>query len=534
MAVKSFVHSLLSRAHDPSRTHKLFRNQIVQQWSSRSISVHHQQIISYPPSTHLVNELSRILSDYRNPQHDIESALSPFVSKLSTDIVEQVLKRCRNLGFSAHRFFIWAQGIPDFRHSKESHYILVDILGSSRQFPLLWDFLMEVKSSGHCELSREIFWVVFRSYSRANLPADATRAFNKMADFGIRPCLEDLDQLLYSLCKRKHVRHAHEFFDRVKNDDNLSPSVKTYSILMSGWGEVGKPLEAQKLFDEMTERGCVVDLLSWNSLLDALCKGGKVDEAYELFRGMRRKGLEPDSYSYSIFIHASCDSNDLHLAFRILDSMKRYNLVPNVFTYNHIIKKLCNNGKVDEAYELLDEMIESGSMKPDTWSYNTILASHCDHNEVNKALRLISRMNKDSCQPDRHTYNMVLKMLIRIGRFDRVEKIWHSMEERGFYPSVSTYAVLVHGLCMKRSKVDEACKYFEMMVDEGIPPYTATCELLSNKLIGSGFADKADILAEKMERSTSQSIQDAANIMRGNRYRVRSRTEDKYSDESDV
>lgn len=394
---------------------------------------------------------------------------------------------------------------------------------------------MEVKSSGLCELSREIFWVIFRSYSRANLPADAIRAFNKMADFGIGPCLEDLDQLLYSLCKRKHVRHAHEFLDRVKSDDNLSPSVKTYSILMRGWGEIGKPLEAQKLFEEMTERGGVVDLLAWNSVLDALCKGGKVDEAYELFRGMRRKGLEPDSYSYSIFIHASCDANDLHLAFRILDSMKRYNLVPNVFTYNCIIKKLCTNGKVEEAYELLDEMIETGSMRPDTWSYNTILASHCDHNEVNKALKLISRMNKDSCQPDRHTYNMVLKMLIRIGRFDRVEKIWHSMEERGFYPSVSTYAVMVHGLCKKRSKVDEACKYFEMMVDEGIPPYTATCELLSNKLIGSGFADKADILAEKMERSTSQSIQDAANIMRGNRSRVRSsRTEDEYSDESDV
>ncbi|KAI3455339.1 hypothetical protein Pfo_012002 [Paulownia fortunei] len=529
MAIRPLLQSLFSHAHNPITIHKILN---AKHFSSHSIAVHSQQVISDPPSQHLVNELARILSDYRKPQHDIESALTPFVSQLSTNLVEQVLRRCKNLGYSAHRFFLWAQKIPGFRHSEKSYHILVDILGSSRQFPFLWDFLVEMKQTESCEISRENFWIVFRAYSRANLPSDAIRAFNKMVDFGIRPCVDDLDQLLYAMCKRKHVRHAQEFFDRVKDGD-LCPSVKTYSILMSGWANIGESGSAQKLFDEMLERGCVVDLLAWNSVLDALCKGGKVDEAYELFRGMRSKGLEPDAYSYSIFIHASCDANDLHSAFRVLDSMKRYNLVPNVFTYNCIIKKLCKNDKIDEAYELLDEMIERG-VRPDTWSYNTILAFHCDHNEVNKALKLISRMDQDPCERDMHTYNMVLKMLIRIGRFDRVEKVWYSMEERGFHPAVSTYAVMIHGLCKKRGKLEEAYKYFEMMIDEGIPPYTTTCELLRNKLIGLGFAEKTDILAEKMERSTSKSIQDVANIMRGNRALVRLRSEEEFSDESDI
>ncbi|KAL3840956.1 hypothetical protein ACJIZ3_025547 [Penstemon smallii] len=480
-----------------------------------------------------VNELSRILSDYRNPQHDIESALTPFVSKLSTNLVEQVLKRCRNLGFSAHRFFLWAQKIPGFQHSHESYHILVDILGSSRQFPYLWDFLTETKNTQSLTISRELFWVVFRAYGRANLPGDAIRTFNKMLEFGIKPCLDDLDQLLYVLCKRKHVKHAQEFFDGVKDNDGLSPSVKTYSILMRGWGEIGASSEAQKLFDEMLQRGFVLDLLAWNTVLDALCKGGKVDEAYELFQKMKHEGLQPDAYSYSVFIHASCETNDLHSAFRVLDSMKKYNLTPNVFTYNCIIKKLCKNGKIDEAYELLDEMIERG-VKPDTWSYNTILAFHCEHAEVNRALKLISRMDQDSCQPDRHTYNMVLKMLIRIGRFDSAEEVWYSMDDRGFYPSVSTYAVMVHGFCKKREKLEEGYRYFEMMIDEGIPPYTTTCELLRNKLVGSGFAEKADILAEKMESSSSLVIQEVAKVMRGNRSgNVRLRRQEEFTDEND-
>ncbi|XP_009802359.1 pentatricopeptide repeat-containing protein At1g52640, mitochondrial-like [Nicotiana tabacum] len=477
-----------------------------------------------PSNSHLViSELSRILSDYRNPHNDIESALNPFSDKISANIVEQVLKRCKNLGFSAHRFFIWANKLSGFYHSKESYHILVDILGSSKQFPLLWDFLVELKRNKSCELGQDIFWLVFRSSSRANLPVDAIRSFDKMIDFGITPSVVDVDQLLLALCKRKHMKEAKQFFDRVK--DGYMLSVKSYSIMIRGWGEMGEVVEAQKLFDEMLERGFSVDLLAYNSILESVCKAGKMDEAYNLFMKMRSMGLRPDAFTYAVFIHAYCVKDDIHAAFRVLDRMKRYKLVPNVFTYNVIIKKLCKSDKVEDAYQLIDEMIERG-VKPDCWSYNTILACHCDHSEVNLALRLISRMEKNGSLPDRHTYNMVLKMLIKVGRFDRVEKVWESMEGRKFYPSVSTYAVMIHGLCQKKGKLEEACRYFEMMIDEGIPPYGETCELLRNRLIGLGFAEQKDILADKMERSTSCLIQELTNIMRGNKARARLRREE--------
>ncbi|PSS17865.1 Pentatricopeptide repeat-containing protein [Actinidia chinensis var. chinensis] len=482
------------------------------------------------PSPELVNELSRILSDFRNPHHDLHSALDSFSPEISTNLVEQVLKRCKNLSFSAHRFFLWARGFPGFEPRNESYRILVDILGSSKQFPLIWDFLVEMKETWRCKISPDIFWLIFRAYSRANLPADAIRAFDKMVDFGIEPGNDDADELLYALCKWKHVRHAQDFFDRIKLE--FVPSAKTYRILMNGWGRIGESDEARKVFDEMLERGCSVDLLAYNTMLLSLCKGGNVDEAYRLFREMRPKGLKPDAFTYSIFIRASSHANDIHSAFRVLDRMRRYDLVPNVYTYNCIIKALCKNDKAEEAYLLLDEMIEQGA-RPDVWSYNTILAFHCDRNEVNKALRLITRMDQDSCLPDRHTYNMVLKMLIRIGRFDRVLDVWESMEKRGFYPSASTFAVMIHGLCKKKGKLEDACRYFEMMVDEGIPPYSATCELLRNRLIGLGFSEQTQILAEKMEKSTSCSIQELANIMRGDRASSRTRREEDSSNESD-
>ncbi|KAK6915026.1 Pentatricopeptide repeat [Dillenia turbinata] len=461
-----------------------------------------------------INEICRILSDYRSPHHDIESALAPFSHKLSNDVVEQVLKRSKNLGSAAHRFFLWAQSLNGFKYSQQSFHIIVDILGSTKQFPLIWDLLHEVNFTGDIEISHEIFWVLFRVYCRVNLPNDAIRAFVKLVEFGLEPCAEDIHQLLYALCKRKHVRHAQQFFDRFKVEYDVG--VKSYTILMSALGEVGDTDEVRKLYDEMRERGYVVDVTAYNCLLECLCKGGNVDEAYELFREMGSIGLEPDACSYSVFIRACCKANDMHGAFRLLDRMRRYNLTPNVFTYNCIIKRLCRDKKVEDAYNLLDEMIER-NVEPDVWSYNAILAFHCDHFEVNKAQRLLSKMGKNSCLPDRHTYNMLLKMLIRIGRFDRMMEVWEGMGEKGYYPSVSTYAVIIHGLCKKKEKLEEACKFFEMMIDAGIPPYTSTCQMLRNKLIGLGFSEQTEILVDKMEQSTSCSIQELANMMRSNK-----------------
>ncbi|KAI3911806.1 hypothetical protein MKX01_038248 [Papaver californicum] len=435
-------------------------------------------------STNDVNEICRVLSDYHSPHHDIESALNSFSTKISTDLVEQVLKRCKNLGVSAYRFFLWAEKLQNFSHSKDSYDILINILGSSKQFPLLWDFLTEIKEDGIHELRHEDFWNIFRSYPRANLPTDAIRAFKRMKEFGLKPGVSDLDNLLFALCKRKLVKSAQIFCDKLNSD------------------------ETRKLFDEMLEESVKC------TLLESICRGGKPAEAYRLFREMGSCNLKPDAFTYSIFIHAACEANDIHSAIRVLDRMKRYNLVSKVFTFNTIIKLYVKNEQLDDAYLLLDEMIKGG-VSPDVWNYNAILAFYCDRSEVNQALKLVTRMGKDSCLPDRHTYNMLLKLLIRVGRFDRAMGVWGNMGEKGYFPSASTYAVMIHGFAKKKGRVEDACKFFEMMVDEGILPYHTACKLLRDHLLSLGLQQKTQILADKMQRSTSCTIQELSSTMKG-------------------
>eukprot|EP01018_Ginkgo_biloba_P010684 Gb_31888 [translate_table: standard] len=462
----------------------------------------------YNPLAKELNEICRLLSDYRRPHHDLEAALDKCCVKMSPDLVEQVLKRCSNLGVPAHRFFGWAGRQPGYKHSSEGCNIMIDILGNIRQFDTIWRLLTEMEKEGIL-ITHKTFSIVIKRYARAHLAQDAIQTFRSMSKFNCKPDIDDLNTLLSTLCKNKLVSDAHHFYEKVKS--RFLPNVKTFSILIKSWGDYENPAQAKRIFQEMIEQKCDPDIVIYNTLLNSLCKGGKLEEAYQIFDEMKVTGPVPDVSTYSTFIHAHCKANQLDDALKVLGRMKRYGLVPNVVTYNSLLQGFCKMGKVDDAYQLLDEMVRKG-VDPDVWSYNTIFGVHCKLREVKIALRLLQKMDDNGCKPDLYTYNMLIKMLVSIGRFDRALDVWDGMEERGFYPAVTTYAALIHGFCKKR-KYEEACKYFKEMIDEGIPPYPCTCELLKNCLLQLGDRRTVQILADKMQASTSCSIQELSKTM---------------------
>jgi pentatricopeptide repeat protein len=359
---------------------------------------------------------------------------------------------------------------------------------------------------------------MFSSYARHKLPSEAVRIFNLMSDLGFTPSIVDLHSLLFSLCKYGFVSESEQLFLEIKSQFSITN--QTYTILISGWARARDSKRALKLFDEMLQQKLVPDLPCFNAIIGALCRAGELALAHEWLKEMRQKHkLEPNAATYSAFLSVATEMKDMNSSIKVLDRMNRDGLTPNVYTYNMVIKLRCELDKIEEAYELLDEMLLRG-VKPDIRSYNTILAVHCKLKECYKALRLIEGMDNESCLPDQHTYNMLLKMLLDVGRIDKAHEIWEGMEKRRFYPSAACYAVMVHGLCRKRGRVEEACGYFERMVEEGIPPYEDTCELLRKRLIKVGLGERLFLVADRMRRSSSCKIQELSKIMDGSRSMV--------------
>ncbi|KAF5464325.1 hypothetical protein F2P56_014409 [Juglans regia] len=398
---------------------------------------------------------------------------------MSTNLVEQVLKRCKNLGFSARRFFLWAKTIPGLEHNFENYQILVDILGSSKQFAILWDFLIEIRKARCCEINPKIFWVVFKVYSGANLPEDAIRAFNRMVDFDIKPGVDDLDQLLYVLCKRKHVRQAQQFFDKVKS--GLVLNAKTYTILMGGWGDICEPNEARKLFDEMLERGCKVDVSAYNSLLEALCKGGNVDEAYKMFREMdsvlkywllpSRTQTAPNSIMSKTLLSRI---KPLHRPKPIYFSSSPFPCRPYVKLVQDCVQILKNHEQWEKSLEI--HFAESQVLVSDI-AHHVLDRIH----DVELGLKFFDWASKRpySCSLDGYAYSSLLRLLARFKVFSEIELVLKSLNLNELKLTPEALSAVIHAYA-DSGLVDKALEFYFMAgeMHECVPSVYACNSLL--------------------------------------------------------
>ena len=60
--------------------------------------------------------------------------------------------------------------------------------------------------------------------------------------------------------------------------------------------------EAVKTFNMMVEKGCSLDVFSYNILINGYCKSKKIDEAKRLFHEMSNKGIIPNVVAYNTLI----------------------------------------------------------------------------------------------------------------------------------------------------------------------------------------------------------------------------------------
>ena len=63
---------------------------------------------------------------------------------------------------------------------------------------------------------------------------------------------------------------------------------------------------AVKAFNMIVERGCSLDVFSYNILMNGYCKNKRIDEAMHLFHKMSNKGVTIDVVTYNTLIGGFC------------------------------------------------------------------------------------------------------------------------------------------------------------------------------------------------------------------------------------
>lgn len=126
------------------------------------------------------------------------------------------------------------------------------------------------------------------------------------------------------------------------------------------------------MFRRMLLKGFVPDIVTYNCLIDGLCKTYRIGRAHELFDDMLMKGCIPNRVTYNSFIRYYSVVNEVDKAIEMMREMvDRKHGIPSSSSYTPVIHALCEGSRVNEARDFLLEMVTDGHI-PREFTYKLV------------------------------------------------------------------------------------------------------------------------------------------------------------------
>ncbi|PHT46944.1 hypothetical protein CQW23_16102 [Capsicum baccatum] len=186
---------------------------------------------------------------------------------------------------------------------------------------------------------------------------------------------------------------------------------------------------ARKLFDEMPKLNCSRSVFSFNALLESCIKSERYDEIGKLFRELPEKlSIVLNLMSYNLAMKALCKAGSVDSAVHLMDEIEKHGIKPNTVTCNTLLTALYESGRLTEA-ENLWIMMEKKTIDHDLSSYNIRLGGLLKANEVSNAIQLFEEIVNKGFKPSKFTYNALIKTYVDEGNLEQANMWYEKMEQ---------------------------------------------------------------------------------------------------------
>lgn len=447
----------------------------------------------------VVNEVLNVVETANPMEPVLEEVVHIFTPEIVASVLEEEKKHSPELGF---RFFIWAAKRKCFR-SWVSHNLVVDMLCSSDcGFDLYWKILDEA-SKRQSYLSSDAFSALIWAYWKVKKPEKAVETFGRMKYFDCKPQLFTYNTILHVLIQKDVTLLALAVYNMMlKSNARLNSS--TFTILIRGLFKNGKTQDAQRLFDEMSERGILPSKLTYTVFLSGLCQAKRIDDAIGLFNSMKSRGCQLDNAVFNVLLDGFCKMGRMDEAFKLLESFKEDGYIIGKQGYSSLIDGLIRDHRIDEAHALFQQLVKM-DITPDLVLYTIMMRGLSEAGRVKNALNLLRDMTQRGVIPDTFCYNTLIKGFCDMGLLDEARSLRMEISNNNLFPDTCTYTILLSGMC-KNGLIGEARHIFNEMEKHGCLPSVMTFNSLIEGLCKAGNLKEAQLLFYKMEIGRNPSL----------------------------
>ncbi|XP_010256475.1 PREDICTED: pentatricopeptide repeat-containing protein At2g30780-like [Nelumbo nucifera] len=335
----------------------------------------------------------------------------------------------------------------------------------------------------------------------------ALELFNDAANRGIKSTCT-YNALMGAYMYNGFAEKAQAVFRDLKREQNCSPSVVTYNMLISIFGRQMMVDHMETAFSEINQLDLFPNVSTYNHLIAGYVTAWMWDKMEKTFRIMKASNVKPDINTYLLMLRGYAHSGDLEKMESIYALVKDHVNKKEVPLIRTMIIAYCKSSDKDRVRKIeeLMKLIQEEQYRPwlnamlikvyaqenlvegmdnyihQAFEHNTsvttvkimraIIANYFKCNTADKLENFIRRAESAGWRICRSLYHSKMVMYSSLNRFEEMENVLEEMGRFNLDPSKKTFLIMYKGYMQSghRTKVARIlgmmCKHgFEIPLD---------------------------------------------------------------------
>ncbi|KAM7263606.1 hypothetical protein ACFE04_001289 [Oxalis oulophora] len=271
-----------------------------------------------------------------------------------------------------------------------------------------------------------------KCYGVASMPVHALNTYNQIDELGIPRTVNSFNAVLNALVQSKCSEKVPTLFNELSGKYDIVPDKVSYGILVRSYCELGLPEKGLEVLELMKAKNVEVTPVTYSTVMNILYKKGKDDEAERLWTEMLEKGCKLDVAAYNVrLINAG---KDIGRVKELIGEMGNFGLKPDIFSYNAVIHCYGKNVNFEEIKKVY-QGLEANGCKPNVRTFGTIIYHLCKNAEYEDAYKMF----KESVRVNKVPLFEILKPLA-VGlaekkKLSEAKEFFRTLEEK-FHPNL--------------------------------------------------------------------------------------------------
>ncbi|KAK9741173.1 hypothetical protein RND81_03G087100 [Saponaria officinalis] len=402
----------------------------------------------------------------------LQNSIRNLVPKFDEFLVMNVLENARNAEH-ALQFFRWVERSGLFKHNRDTHMKIIEILGRASKLNHARCILMDMPGKG-VGWDEEMFVVLIDSYGKNGIVQESVRIFQEMKELGVERSVDSYDALFKVILRRGRYMMAKRYFNKML-EEGIAPTKHTFNLLLWGFFLCRKEETANRFYEDMKSRGIMPDVVTYNTLINGFYRLDKIEEAEKLFVEMKGRNIAPTVISYTTMIKGYVSLGKVEDAFRMFEEMKGFGIRPNAVTYTTLLPGLCDAMKMSEAQMVLKEMVDRHTSPKDNSIFIKLLTCQCKSGDLDAAADVLKAMIRLSIPTEAGHYGILIENFCKTKAYYRAVNLLDKLVEKEIIlrpqstldMEPSSYNAIVEYLC-NSGQTEKAETLFRQLMKKGV------------------------------------------------------------------